>query len=232
MTPKRIYLVDRGPGLTRAAFPARWEQHAQLGRSFPELADNYPSIAYCFIEHDVAGIPRGRAAHDGIGLLWMRGPEAVNATFKDQSIAPTMRADECRVFSDVIRSRNCVAEEIVLRQGPRTPVCAISLLKRRAGTAREEFVNAWRNEHTAVVQGAAGFAASLRRYALNFAIEEPSLNCDGIAEFWFDDLGAARTAFSHPDYSARILEHQDTFADPASSTYLTTVCHSWPPATA
>lgn len=229
MVPKRIYLVDRGPGLTRETFPGRWEQHAALGRGFRELAHNYPSIAYCFIEHDVAGIPRARAEHDGIGLLWMRGPEAINATFKDPAIAPTMRADECRVFSDVIRARNCVAEEVLLRDGPRTPVCLISLLKRRAGTTRDEFLGTWRDGHGPVVVAATGFAAGLHRYAQNHIIEEPSLDCDGVAEFWFDDLAAARTACSHPDYAGRILRHQDTFADPASPSYLTTIRHAWPP---
>jgi len=73
----------------------------------------------------------------------------------------------------------------------------VAVLYRRADMSREEFVRYWREVHAPLAEGMEG----VRRYVINltleaFAMGEPSF--DGVAELWFDDAAAARSAFASP----------------------------------
>jgi len=73
----------------------------------------------------------------------------------------------------------------------------IAVLYKRPDIARQEFVRCWREVHAPLAEGMEG----VRRYVINptleaFAMGEPSF--DGVAELWFDDAAAARSAFASP----------------------------------
>ena len=65
----------------------------------------------------------------------------------------------------------------------------LSVLKRKTGMSREEFLAYWKDNHS---QLAMRIIPGLRRYAHNRPVEIPGVesDVDGIAELWFDDLEA------------------------------------------
>jgi uncharacterized protein (TIGR02118 family) len=71
----------------------------------------------------------------------------------------------------------------------------IAVIHKRPDMSRDEFVRYWREVHAPLAEGMEG----VRRYVINPTLEalamgEPSF--DGVAELWFDDAAAARTAFA------------------------------------
>ena len=85
-------------------------------------------------------------------------------------------------------------------------------IHKKPGMSREEFNRYWREVHAPLAEGMPG----LRRYIINPAIEVSSRGeppFDGLAELWFDDVGAMEAAFASPagqETSADVAE----FAQP------------------
>jgi len=70
----------------------------------------------------------------------------------------------------------------------------IAVIHKRPDMSREEFVRYWREVHAPLAEGMEG----VRRYVINPTLEALALGSppfDGVAELWFDDAAAARTAF-------------------------------------
>lgn len=91
----------------------------------------------------------------------------------------------------------------------------ISLLTRKEGMSREEFLKHW-NDHLPISHDVPG----LRRYVLCHIVAEPQRadvplrwevgEVDGIAETWFDDQAATDRAFASPE-GKRWLAHGSSF---------------------
>jgi uncharacterized protein (TIGR02118 family) len=91
----------------------------------------------------------------------------------------------------------------------------ISLLTRKAGMSKEEFLKHW-NDHLPISHDVPG----LRRYVLCHIVNEPVRTdvplvwdigeVDGIAETWFDDQAATDRAFASPE-GRRWLAHGASF---------------------
>lgn len=91
----------------------------------------------------------------------------------------------------------------------------ISLLTRKEGMSKEEFLKHW-NDHLPISHAVPG----LRRYTLCHILSEPQRKdvpvvwelgqVDGIAETWFDSQEATEKAFSSPEGLAW-LAHGSTF---------------------
>ena len=65
----------------------------------------------------------------------------------------------------------------------------LSVLKRKTGMSREEFLKYWKENHGPLAMRS---IPGLRRYVHNRPVEIPGVesDVDGIAELWFDDLAA------------------------------------------
>lgn len=91
----------------------------------------------------------------------------------------------------------------------------ISLLTRKTGMSKEEFLKHW-NDHLPISHDVPG----LRRYVLCHIVSEPVRTdvplvwdigeVDGIAETWFDDQAATDRAFASPE-GKRWLAHGASF---------------------
>ena len=91
----------------------------------------------------------------------------------------------------------------------------ISLLTRKAGMSKQEFLKHW-NDHLPISHDVPG----LRRYVLCHIVSEPVRTdvplvwdigeVDGIAETWFDDQAATDRAFASPE-GKRWLAHGASF---------------------
>jgi uncharacterized protein (TIGR02118 family) len=79
----------------------------------------------------------------------------------------------------------------------------ISLLTRKAGLSREEFIRHWVEVHAPLAHAVPG----LRRYVQSHIRAEPTrpdiptaeIAVDGIAELWFDDQAAMERAHASPE---------------------------------
>ena len=68
----------------------------------------------------------------------------------------------------------------------------VTVLKRRATMARQEFGDRWLNVHAPI---AARFPG-LRGYVLSFSVAKGEPSADGVAQLWFDDRASAQAAYS------------------------------------
>ena len=86
----------------------------------------------------------------------------------------------------------------------------IFLLRRKAGTTREQCLNYWAGgTHTALVEQLPG----LQRWVQNGVTGGPgSADCDGIGELWFASDAAAEEALASPEM-AQVLENSKIFLD-------------------
>jgi uncharacterized protein (TIGR02118 family) len=83
---------------------------------------------------------------------------------------------------------------------------SVSLLTRKAGMTREQFVHHWRHVHAPLAHAVPG----LRRYVQSHIVEErrrpdipaTDVEIDGIAELWYDDRDAMLRALATPEARA------------------------------
>jgi uncharacterized protein (TIGR02118 family) len=80
---------------------------------------------------------------------------------------------------------------------------SLSLLTRKSTLSREEFRRIWLGEHAPLVHA----VPQVRRYMLSFILDEPTrpdvptqqMSVDAVAELWYDDLEAMKTAAASPE---------------------------------
>src|SRR5438477_12962748 len=83
---------------------------------------------------------------------------------------------------------------------------SLSLLTRRSAMSREEFRRIWVGEHAPLVHA----VPQVRRYVLSFVLDEPTrpdvptqpMDVDAIAELWYDDMAAMKSAAASPEMKA------------------------------
>ena len=112
-------------------------------------------------------------------------------------------------------------------------------IRRREDVSPEEFHRYWREEHGPLVRSVAGAIGAVR-YVQSHTVA-PELNAilresrgsaepyDGIAEIWWESLGALETSMQTPesqDAQRRLLEDESTFIDVARSAVFMTEEHA------
>ena len=83
---------------------------------------------------------------------------------------------------------------------------SLSLLTRKSAMSKEEFRRMWVGEHAPLVHA----VPQVRRYVLSFVLDEPTrldvptqaMNVDAVAELWYDDVAAMKTAAASPEMKA------------------------------
>jgi len=81
----------------------------------------------------------------------------------------------------------------------------VLLFPRKKGLSRDEFMHQWKDVCVPKVRQLPG----LRRFVISPVIEQPGAaepRYDGIAEWWFDDAAAGKTALASPQAKAVIAE--------------------------
>ena len=98
----------------------------------------------------------------------------------------------------------------------------IACLKRKPGLTRSEFSRHWRETHGPLVKSVPEFMRHVRKYVqCHIASDSAPLGAtsefDGVAELWFDNAAAIKTAFDEPRYLEVIRPDEEKFIDLAGS---------------
>jgi uncharacterized protein (TIGR02118 family) len=90
-----------------------------------------------------------------------------------------------------------------------------SLLTRKEGMSKQEFMRCWVDEHAPMALSVPG----LQRYVLNIIVDEPTrpdipedekVRADGIAELWFESPEQMKQVLASPEMK-RLRAHGATF---------------------
>ncbi len=99
-------------------------------------------------------------------------------------------------------------------------------LTRRSDLTHDEFIRYWRDEHAPFLLGLAEFHKYVRRYSQQHPQATPEglpiAPYGGLAELWFDDVGAAWEAFSHETYATVVVADEERFLDRAKTVMMVT----------
>lgn len=192
---KMIYLARRNPALTAEDFPQAWREHSALGSQCCNVRDKVKGVVQCsrLLDLDLPGACRD---FDGVNLLRLRGLAAAGDIWNDAETLAIMRPDEPRVFSTYVRNFTLTCSEHIVRDAPRTDCALFGFLRRRHGTSRSAFRDAWLDGRSAWTDAPSLQAAS--RIVHNLVVQEPppGYEYDGIAEWWFASSTALQTAFA------------------------------------
>lgn len=163
--------------------------------------------------------------YDGIAEIWFDDTAAMHALRGTPEMA-AVQADEAR-FIDRATLGLIIAEDHVITDGPlpRGAVKGIGFVRRKAGMAVEAFQRHWRETHGplgAAIPGLRRYVQSHTRAAAYERGREPAW--DGLAQIWFDDSAALRTATGLPEY-ARAVADDVNFIAPGPVTFIVTTEH-------
>ncbi|MBN9561040.1 MAG: EthD domain-containing protein [Alphaproteobacteria bacterium] len=217
---KRAYLVRRNPRLTAEEFPRRWKQHSDLGQTFPDVVARNQRVVYCLANKALGEQIGASGEYDGVGLLWLRSPEALEATNADPTAIPTMRADELKVFHQHVFNSAVLVEEHVLKLGADGKVAVLSFVRRRPGLSREAFQPAW------IAALSAENAGKMSKHVKGLVIREPTVEFDGLSETWFDSTEDALATWTDRRFRDALDAGEKDLVDPAATMrFLTETCH-------
>lgn len=85
----------------------------------------------------------------------------------------------------------------------------VSLVRRRPGMSREEFVAHWTGPHAEIVRRMPGVRGL--RYNVVEQWTPADDTWDGIGELWFDSIEAAQAAFATEPYASQLAEDRKRF---------------------
>ncbi|MBS1894444.1 MAG: EthD domain-containing protein [Actinobacteria bacterium] len=216
---KVFALIPQRPDISREEFHSHWiSPHGEMACGI----DTLQGYVQCHrIRPGIDGLPE--ADYEGIAEVWFTDVETAAAMGENPVYAEQVNPDEPN-FIDIDRLAFVFADERVVRDGAEIgkddPVVkAQVLLRRAAGTSREDFDAAWAAsdaDFAAAFPGALRLVRSEAR-AESYAEGEPP--ADGFAEIWWPD----REAFES-DWAADregYLRSLEGFADlGASSAFL------------
>ena len=94
----------------------------------------------------------------------------------------------------------------------------VSLLKRRPGMSREEFIDYHRDSHLKIFMADPTIRRLCRRYVQSHPVTSgieglPDPQFDGVVEAWFDNVEDLREAFSSETYMVNIRTSELKFID-------------------
>jgi hypothetical protein len=222
---KRLYFVDRNSAVPAAGFADRWKQHSELGGQFPDLLRRHVRVRYC-LALDAPELPPGGAArHDGIGMLWLGSPQALDRPNDDPNVTPIMRADELRVFEKPAFTWAMVVREEALIDGPLQPFVFLALFQRKDSAAQAPFLDGCR-ALARELAAPAGADAGISRAVAGTLVRPSTTQFDGTFELWFASREAAVPCVGRPGFRS-LLESKlgPVVQGEGSTTYLAQVCH-------
>jgi uncharacterized protein (TIGR02118 family) len=91
----------------------------------------------------------------------------------------------------------------------------VSLLRRRPGLSREEFLKHWAGPHVEIVRQVPGVRGI--RLGVVESWTPPEAAWDGVGEVWFGSAEAAQQAFATEPYASMLVEDRKLFLGEAQS---------------
>ncbi|MBM3347247.1 MAG: hypothetical protein FJY55_12225 [Betaproteobacteria bacterium] len=137
---KRIILLRRRPGLTRAEMLHYWQHtHAPLAMQYPEWFESTQRYTQNHLGGQLAGAPFD---FDGMVESWQRPAGAVGRSFPDTEAYRTVVGPDERMFVDRASSLLFFVNEQVL--APRVaPAKVLTFVARSPGIAADDFASRW-----------------------------------------------------------------------------------------
>lgn len=136
----------------------------------------------------------------------------------------------CAFFSTYVREFSLVCAEHVQRETAPTGVVVFGFLRRLPSVSATAFQSAWTIEAASAWLDAPALH-SAQRIVHNLVVQPPPLGYefDGIAEWWFDTVHAARAAFASGSVAEQLPSAYRAIADLAQSVFMfTQVTHQRP----
>jgi uncharacterized protein (TIGR02118 family) len=94
----------------------------------------------------------------------------------------------------------------------------ISLVRRKPGMTREEFLAYWMGPHAEIVRNLPGLRGLRFGVVQTWTPEDAAW--DGIGELWFDSIEAAEHAFATEPHAARLREDRPRFLGEAQVAFV------------
>lgn len=85
----------------------------------------------------------------------------------------------------------------------------VSLVRRKPGVSREDFLAHWMGPHAEIVRALPGLRGL--RFGAVVRWHPEDRGWDGIGEVWFDSVEAAEAAFNAEPYLTRLIEDRKRF---------------------
>lgn len=216
---KVLALIPQRPDISNEEFHSHWESpHGELACGI----DTLQAYVQCHrVRPGLAGLPE--AEYEGIAEVWFVDVATAAAMGEHPVYAEQVHPDEPN-FIDTDRLAFVFADEHVVRHGSElekdTPtVKAQLLLRRAAGTSREDFQTAWAAADESFATAFPKAIRLVRTEARPESYAEGEPPADGFAEIWWPD----RESFEE-DWAADgepYLRSLEPFADlDASSAFL------------
>jgi hypothetical protein len=208
---KWVYLGQRNPRLSRAAFLQRWLKHRTMGAP-PEMGAEFVTADYCAVAENPPALAGISTEYDAAGLFALASLGAIPLVARFLK-TDYIQADEKRFFNTTSENFSMFCVEDVVRDGEYTKTVVIQFLRRAAALGPTEFTRQWRERHGGLaLDGLPG----LSRYVQNtvVALPPPGFGYDGIAELWFDTPESATAAAGVLDgmmTDATLIDVKNTF---------------------
>ena len=94
----------------------------------------------------------------------------------------------------------------------------VSLIRRREGMSREEFVAHWTGPHADIVRQLPGLRGL--RFGIVHRWTPEGEGWDGVGEVWFDSIEDAERAFATEPYLSRLVEDRKLFLGEAQTCFV------------
>jgi uncharacterized protein (TIGR02118 family) len=95
----------------------------------------------------------------------------------------------------------------------------VSLVRRRSGMTRDEFVAHWSGPHVEIVRQMPGVLGLRLGVVESWTPAEAAW--DGIGEIWFESVEAAALAFAAEPYASKLADDRRRFLGEAQSCFVT-----------
>jgi uncharacterized protein (TIGR02118 family) len=94
----------------------------------------------------------------------------------------------------------------------------ITIVKRKSGITRDEFVQHWQHVHARIAVEDKSFWNRVRKYVQNYvtSADSPHTGWDGVVELWFDSQTELDAAFSGQETKMGLIADLDNFIDQTS----------------
>lgn len=203
---KRIILLRRKPGLTRAEMLHYWQHvHAPLAMQYPAWFESTQRYTQNHLGEQLAGAPFD---FDGMVESWQRPAGTVGRSFPDTEAYRTVVGPDELKFVDRASSLLFFVNEQVL--APRTaPLKLLTYVARAAGIGAEAFAADWGRPQRICPGGHVRnlvVPGSLK--VIGAPQAPPPFTIDGVEERRFDSVEAARQALDDDASGARADERQ------------------------
>jgi hypothetical protein len=182
-----VYLARRNPALDHDAWLPEWRRHWALASRQAE-SSTVRRYLQCEVLFDAHERPR-----DGLGISEYASEADRERNRSASEYHAIMQTDELRVFDGLVEKTATFVRQRVLAGSGLGPYKLVRFVRRDPRVSAEDFVEAWAGEHARRV-------CSLREDLLGYAqsmtvpprLPSSQLAVDGLEEFWFADVRAAR----------------------------------------